>query len=924
MITSSCCKRKTVSLLLAALLLAACGSEKPEALLTSAKEYLAKNDNKAAIIQIKNALQANPGLPEARFLLGKALLDSGDGTAAEVELRKALELKQPAEQVLPLLAKALLQTGQYKKLIDEFATIELATPEGKADLKTSIAIAHSGLGNTEAMNVALAAALTAQPDYAPALLAQSRIKAAALDFTGALAIVDAIVAKAPANSDAWKLKGDLLSAQSLPEQALPAYRKALAERPDFVAAHSAIVSLLMRQGKLEEAAQQLESLKKIAPKNPLSIFLETQIAYQQKDYKKARELALQLLKVAPNYPPALQLAGAIEFQLKSLVQADAYLSKALQAKPDLNVARRLLITTYLRSGQFAKALTTLRPVLENIDKDANMLALAGEVFMLNGEAKKAEEYFSKAASLDPQDARKRTALAMAHMIKGEVETAFGELELIAASDKGTSADLALISAYLRRGEFDKALKTIDGLEKKLPDDAMPANLRGQTLLAKQDIAGARQSFEKSLAISPTFFPAAASLARLDLADKRPEDARKRFEAVLAADPKNTQALLAIAELKAATGGTPEEVTALVSKAVQASPTDAAPRLVLVDLYLRNKDAKKATSAAQDAVAAIPDNALLLDALGRAQQAAGDSNQALATYNKLAALQPNSPQPLMRQAEVNAAAKNKDAAIQNLRRALEIKPDLVEAQRGLIALYLEAGSSAEAMAVAHEVRKQRPREAIGYLLEGDIVAAKKSWSEAITYYRSGLKEVPSPELAVRLHFALRADNQGGEADKFAADWLKQHPKDVAFMLYLGDLFSAKKDYEKAAGYYRNLLEIHPNNVIALNNLAWVTGQTKGSKAIEYAERANKLAPNQPAFMDTLAMLLAEKGEYAKALELLNQALKLQPLATSIRLNLAKVLIKSGDKAAARKELEELTRQGDKFPGQAEVAQLIKGL
>jgi Tfp pilus assembly protein PilF len=64
-------RKATASALLATLLLVGCGGEKPETMLSSAKAFLAKNDHKAAAIQLKNALQQDPQLAEARFLLGQ-------------------------------------------------------------------------------------------------------------------------------------------------------------------------------------------------------------------------------------------------------------------------------------------------------------------------------------------------------------------------------------------------------------------------------------------------------------------------------------------------------------------------------------------------------------------------------------------------------------------------------------------------------------------------------------------------------------------------------------------------------------------------------------------------------------------------------------------------------------------------------------
>jgi len=921
--------RKTTlaSLVSATLLVAtlsACGGDSPENLIASGKDYLAKNDGKAAVIQLKNAIQQNPNLPEARFLLGKALFESGDIAGAQIELSKAFEQKYAPEKTVPLLAKVLLAAGDAKKVTDEFAKVGIPAGEPAADLKTTLSIAYLAQGMRETAEEQLSQALAEKPDFVPGQLANARMKASNKDLAGAIAIVTNVLASTPNNHEALFLAGALAAAKGHADDALTNFRKAIEAKPDFIGAHVAAVNQLLQQQKVLEAGNQFEILKKIAPKHPHTLLLDTQLTYLRKDYKAARELAQQLLKFAPNNPQALQLAGAVEYQLGANVQAETYLVRALQAAPQLPLARRMLVASYLRAGQAAKALATLQPVLGQIDQDGSLLSLAGEAYLQHGDATRAAIYFAKASKLDPSDATKKTSLALARMAQGQVETAFNELEQIAVTDKGTSADMALIAAHLRNKQLDKALKAIDSLEKKQPGSPATLNLRARTLLAKDDIPGARAAFEKALSLNPSFFPAAASLAALDLADKKPNDARKRFDAVLAVDQNNTQAMLALAELRANNGGSAAEVAGLINKAIAANPTEQAPRLALVQHWLQQKDTKKALTAANDAVAAIPEKPEVLEALGRVQQISGDLNQALGTYGKLAGLQPMSAVPQLRLAEIHVANGAKDEAAKNLKKALEIKPDLIEAQRGLILLALDANRTSNALAIAHDVQKQRPKEIVGLVLEGDIHASQKNWNEAIDTYRIALKRTPITELAVKIHTAILISGNTAEANKFAASWSKDHPKDMAFCIYQGDLAAARKDYPAATQHYNAALALQPNNALVLNNLAWVLGEQKHGKAIEYAEKANQLAPNQPAFMDTLAMLIAANGDFTKAIEMLRKAMTLSPQAAAIQLNLAKLLIGAGKKDEARQELEALAKLGDKFPGQAEVTRLQKDL
>ena len=907
--------------------MSACGGANPDAFISSANVFLSKNDAKSASIQIKNALQVKPDSPEARYLYGVILLTGGDAVASEVELRKALTLNYSFDLVVPKIAASLVAQGQYKKLIDEFSQSKLTAPIAQADFYTSVSVAHAGLGNVALAEAALQTALKVDQAYFPAQIARVRQKASSGAFDDALSAVDAMLLKSPLEVEAWQLKGDIfIYGKRSTAEGLQAYRRAVEVKKDFLPAHFAILSLLLQQSDRTGSEKQIEQLKKISPNHPQTLYLEAQLAFLKKDAKTARAVLQKILKSASSNPLIYQLAGAVELQNNSLNQAEVYLARAIQIAPGLLAARRFLVTDYLQLGQPDKALATLQAAAIKGELPAELNSVAGEVYLQNGDLKTAETYFAKASQQDPRDPRKRTALALAQLMKGDVATAFDALEGIAESDNGVTADLALITAHLARGEFDKALLAVDKFEKKQPNNPLSEDLRGRTQLALQDVAAARKSFEKALSIEPNYFPAVASLARLDLDAKKPEIAKSRLEKFRVGNPKDVRGLLALAALSISAGAPVDETTALVRKAITANVTHPAPRIVLVDLLLRAKDFKQASSAAQDAVATIPDNPDLLDALGRAQQASGELHQAIATFNKLAVLRSNSPQPYMRLAEAHMAAKNPAAAEQSLRKSLEIKPDLLEAQRRLAMLHYAAEKFDDASAIAQQVQKQRPRQAVGFVIEGDINAAQRKWAPAAAAYRAGLGRESSAEATMKLITVLGSLGkaaEAAEAEKLGANWVKEHPRDMIFVQFLADDALGRKDYAAAEKNYAAVIKAVPN-AAAYNNLAWVTAKLKKGGALAFAAKANELAPNQPAFIDTLATLLADNQKYDEAIELHRKAAALEPSNAFLKLNLAATYIKAGDKKSAKTELDSLAELGKSFPAQAEVTALQKTL
>lgn len=892
--------------------------------LASAKALLAKNDLNAAHVHLKNALSKSPGSGEARYLLGTVLLQKGTPEAASVELGRALDAKFDATLVMPALARAQLQAGHYKKVTDKFASVELPQADAMADLQSTVASAWAMTGDTRRAQAGVEKALRSVPDYPPALLMRARLVGSEGRTDEALTIVEALLGRTPTSAETWELKGDLLLHGKRDfSGATAAFKKVIELQPDAVRAHISLISmLLLQQRDIEAARKQFEAFKKAQPHHPQTAFFEAQFAFLRGDHKRARELLSAMLKVAPQSQRLLALAGANELQLGSLIQAETYLGKLVRLAPDQAHGRRLLAQTYLQGGQATKALDALKPLLDEGDNaDTDALYMAAMANLQSGTLQKAHAYLERAAAARSNDPKVNTAIALARLARGETEAAFEKLSEISSSDKGNIADLALVGAHMQRKEYDAALQAIDVLERKQPGQPLPHDLRGRVLLAKADVPGARGSFERALKVSPTYFPAVGRLAALDLSDRKPDDARKRVEALLAIDARHTDALMALADLRVKAGAPLDAVVEGYQRAVQSNPTDRSPRMALIEYLLGERANKQALSEAQAATAAVVDDPELLDALGRTQAASGDTQQALATFGKVASLQPRSPVPLVRMAGVQTTRREFDAAAGNLKRALELAPDLLIAQKGLIELALRSGKPDSAVSVAKSIQKRRPTEVIGFVLEGDIHVRKKNWDAARAAFQSGLKTVQAPGvLAMRLHSTMLSQGSAEEAGRFAAQWVNDHPKDAEFVFQLGTRALAKKDLPAAERLFTETLQKQGDHARALNNLAWVLTELKKPGALAHIQKAVVLQPKVPAFLDTLALVLAEGGDTAGAIDAEKKAIALESLP-SYRLALAKLYLKSNQAALAQPLLQDLANMRVELPEQVEAKKLL---
>jgi tetratricopeptide (TPR) repeat protein len=251
----------------AALLLAACGEQDPAHQIASARDYLAKSDVNAAIIQLKNALQQSPSNGEARLLLARALLETGDGAGAEIEARKALDAHYSPDEAYPVLVDAVLLQGDYARVATLVPQGALTSEKARGHVEAALGAADLARDNVQGAQRHADEAEKLLHDDPRVTLLQARIAATRRDLPTALTRLNAALAKDPKLLEATLLKSQVLTLQNDRAGAIKVLEDVIAARPQAPALRLALVPLLLQERKLDAAGEQVAKLKEKAPKD---------------------------------------------------------------------------------------------------------------------------------------------------------------------------------------------------------------------------------------------------------------------------------------------------------------------------------------------------------------------------------------------------------------------------------------------------------------------------------------------------------------------------------------------------------------------------------------------------------------------------------------------------------------------------------
>lgn len=899
-------------------LLGGCGKEPTVGEhIAQAQALMDKGDVRQASIELSNALQKAPNDGNARWLMARVALQMGDGARAEKEAKRALELGLGYSTLQPLIAQALLYQGKAEEVLRETERIDAGLVGAqKATLLGLRAQALLLMGRKDEAHEALQEAFGHDPNALSALIGMTAYHGLRQEQAQARRWAERLLQVHPNSPEGWSALGDLEIGAGHYPQAEMAYGKAIELRPFTNLDQAKRALARLHQGKYKEAEADIAALRQSPyQKHPYVDYVDGLSHWLQKRYKEAAGALAAAHANAPDFPPVryhlalayLQL-GQHEKALKLAQQLDAQL-------PRLGEVKRLLGAIHIERGEFDLAKSSLEQALARNPEDPALLELLARLHLQTGEAQKGLEYAERLAHLAPGSQEVQAMLVMARFLAGRP---FSELP----ADPYTQALLNALQTF--RSQPAQALAQARALAQKYPDKVAPLNLAAASLMAMGREAEAKAELEKVLRLKPDDPSANHNLALIEVRRGNVIRARDLLRTVVRQQPDNESAVLLLADLERRTGEA-RRARPLLEAAYGQNPRALGVRVSLAREYLQSGEVSKVLELTRElddgAVRAQP---ALLEVRGRALLANGDVPAARREFERWVRLAPNSAPAHFHLALAHNAAGARKEGRAALERAVKLDPRLLPARVAEVRMlvdFKELARARQALARLKQEFGEHP-EVLG--LEGWFALGTGDYVRAERQLAAALKVRPDPELAILQVRALWVQNKREAALRFMQDWLKARPRDLAVLMHLAGAYLEMGRAEEARAVYARVVQHYPNHIVALNNLAWLGRHANLDEAIKHARRAQELAPQDPYVLDTLGMLLIQRGETEQGQRLITQAAERAPKDLDIQTHYAQVLIQQGRGSEARKTLERLIREAPAGSDLSEARRLLQGL
>jgi putative PEP-CTERM system TPR-repeat lipoprotein len=884
-----------------------------------AESFLAKGQLKAAEIELKKAIQADPQNMAAHYRLATVQMQLGEAAAAEHEAKTARAGGYDPDHTVPLVAETYLLQQKYKQLLDEFPENQGGVAE-RAGVLVARGYAQLALRKPEEAGTSFKAAQALTPDAPQPILAEAKLLVSQHQLAAAEPLFDRALKLDPKSNEARIGKANLLRANGKPDQAIALLDELVADAPAYVPARIERAEILLSQGKDGAAKADVQAALTAQPGSVAGIYLDALLAAKAQDFEKANADLQKISGAMGSIPAGYYVQAFVEYRLGHFEQAADAAQRYTARNPDELAGKKLLGYIDLALRRPADTIDALSKFEADGKADAEALDLLGRAYTQLGKTAEALAAFGAAAKLVPGNAGLQARLGQAELRAGHSSQGINDLEQSLNLAPSAPAAEMLVLTDLANGDWQRATDAANKLQQAEPASPVAGNLLGLVKLTQFDLDAARTQFAALMEKNPEFVPARLNLARVLELQGKDEEAEKPLSEALTKQPANGVILSRFVELLLRQGKTDAAIGA-AERAHAAAPTNIGITVGLVDLYLKTGDKDKALALARQQSQTDPNNAQAIAARARAEFAAGLKAEVADSFRRLIELAPAQIAYRRQLAALLLSTDDVDGARQAIDKAMEINPNDPQLAADRIAISLKTSGVAGAVATADQLRGKYPNLATAPALQGDAYMAGKEYDKAADAYAKAMQQSPSAMLALRVAQAKANAGDREAAAGVLRDWLSKHPDDAGVAVVLVSYDLAAQRFDQAKAELEHVLEKAPQNPVALNNLAWLDQRAGDPRARALAERAYLLAPNLAQTEDTLGWILVQEGQAANAIGLLKEASGTPSANPAIRYHYAVALNKLGQTAEARKILSELINGPANFDDKPEAEKLL---
>ncbi len=325
---------------------------------------------------------------------------------------------------------------------------------------------------------------------------------------------------------------------------------------------------------------------------------------------------------------------------------------------------------------------------------------------------------------------------------------------------------------------------------------------------------------------------------------------------------------------------------ILLKMTEDQPEISRPWVLLGEILLRQGQAGRAMDAALRGLAHKPNDRTLLLLKARAE-AVRSPILAIPTLKVLREVDPNNTDTTLYLANVYIAVGEPEKAVSLLKSQLVSRIGTAEERRIKIALAValhKNGNKADAQKEFDSLFRSEPNDVNLLLAQVQLLKDDQLWSQLSRKVAQWYQKHPKDSRTLIDIARNLVTSDDSEARQTAEDIfriiLKNEPDSIEAITGLAILLYTVGRPDEAVLLYQRALQLEPDNLIVINNLAWVMceEQNKFQQALELAQRGLKIAPDYIDLIDTRGVAYYRLGEFNKAIEDFTTCIKLYPNET----------------------------------------------